>query len=173
MSRLTALIFAGILSSFAGTPANTLKNVGIYHWGGSFTKSMSQGVEQIAALGVRNARVTLSPTYNADYNIAAVCYPGFTLSDAVRQPDVKRAFDNPDIDVLMITAYDGVSFGDCRQHRYLNPDFYTPQNTAAMMQEYSDFTLYLYQAYQGTHKRFIIANWESDNDIYCGQAWGY
>jgi hypothetical protein len=39
------------------------------------------------------------------------------------------------------------------------------------MREYSDFTLYLYQRYRQTHKRFIVSNWEGDNVIYCGQAY--
>src|SRR5438445_12941432 len=42
-----------------------------------------------------------------------------------------------------------------------------------MIQEYSDFTFYLYQRYHRTHKKFIISNWEADNDIYCGAAFAY
>ncbi|MGI8742678.1 MAG: hypothetical protein ACR2NN_08920 [Bryobacteraceae bacterium] len=174
MRRITAVLYIGLVCAAAGTPAHTGNTIGLYHWGGTFSKSMSQGIEQIAALGVRNARVSLSARYYADYNISSTaCYQNFSLTDAARLPDVKRAFDNPNIDVIMITAYDGVTFGDCQTHRYLSPRFYTPENTAAIVQEYSDFTLYLYQTYQGTHKRFIISNWEADNDVYCGRAWGY
>jgi len=41
------------------------------------------------------------------------------------------------------------------------------------VQEYSDLTFYLYEQYGQTHKRFIITNWESDNDVYCGAAYAY
>lgn len=134
---------------------------------------MSQGVEQIAALGAKTARVSLSAKYYTDYNIGTSCYPQFSLTAAAQQADVKRALDNPRIETFIITAYDGVTFGDCWHHRYLNPDFYTPEHTAAIVQEYSDFTFYLAQTYQHTRKSFILSNWESDNDVYCGQAWGY
>src|SRR5689334_19796149 len=55
---------------------------GLYHWGGAFTRSMHEGVEQIASLGVRNARITLSPRFFSDYNTGSGCYPQFSLSSA-------------------------------------------------------------------------------------------
>ena len=73
----------------------------------------------------------------------------------------------------MLTAYDGVTFGDCVHHRHLDPNFYTPPNVAAIVKEYSDLTLYLYETYRGTHKRCILSNWESDNEVYCGAAYAY
>jgi hypothetical protein len=155
---------------FGGSPS---LSVGIYHWGGQHTTSLSEGVERIAGLGGRAARVMLSPLYYRDYNIGPSCYPGFSLSTVAREPDVKRAFDNPSIEVMMITAYDGVTFGDCEHHYYVNPWFYTPENKAAVVREYSDFTLYLYQTYQHTHKRFIISDWEGDNTVYCQRAYYY
>jgi hypothetical protein len=41
------------------------------------------------------------------------------------------------------------------------------------VKEYSDLTLYLYETYRHTHKRFIVSNWESDNEVYCGAAYAY
>jgi hypothetical protein len=75
--------------------------------------------------------------------------------------------------VIMLTTYDGTTFGDCHDARWVNPSFYTPDNTAALVQEYSDFTLYLYQTYQGTNKSFIVSDWEADNAIYCDAAYSY
>jgi hypothetical protein len=171
-SVLTLTLIAWTVASTA--PAQSLvKNVGFYHWGGQYSSSVSQGVEQIAQLGGRAARVTLSPRYYTDYNIGGPCYPNFSLSTIGHEPDVKRALENANIEVFMLTAYDGTSFGDCVHHRYLNPDFYTPENVAAIVAEYSDFTLYLYETFRSTHKRFIISNWESDNDIYCDAAYAY
>jgi hypothetical protein len=160
------LVPAGIAQSFS-------RNVGIYHWNGQFSNTMSQGVEQITLLGGRTARVALTPRYYTDYNIGGPCYPNYTLSTIAQEADVKKAFDNPKIDVFMLTAYDGTTFGDCVNQRYLNPGFYTPSNVAAIAGEYSDFTLYLYETFRSTHKRFIISNWESDNDVYCGSAYSY
>src|ERR1700730_11132573 len=159
-----------IVSSSIGTiiaPAAPLaKNVGFYHWGGKYSSSMSQGVEQMAKLGTRVARVTLSPRYNTDYNAGSSCYPNFSLTAIAQDPDVKKALDNENIEVFMLTAYDGTTFGDCFHHLYLKPDFYTPSNVAAIVAEYSDFTLNLYEAYRSSHKRFIITSWESDHEVY-------
>ena len=149
------------------------RTVGFYHWGGEYQVSASQGVEQIAKLGGRLARLTLSPQYYTDYHLGSGCYPNFSLSRIAQVPDIKRALDNDQIEVFMLTAYDGPSFGDCIRHRHLDPAFYTPTNIAAIVKEYSDFTLYLYETYRGTHKRFILSNWESDNEIYCGAAYAY
>jgi hypothetical protein len=148
-------------------------SVGFYHWGGVYHASISEGVAAIAAVGGHVARLAISPRMAIDYGMGSSCIAGFTLANAVQDPDVKKALDNPAIDVFVLTAYDGVTFGDCRTHLYLNPGFYTPSGEAAIVQEYSDLTLYLYQAYQHSSKRFIISNWESDNDVYCGEAWLY
>jgi hypothetical protein len=175
IERRSKWILAFIASTLAAVaPAQSLvKNVGFYHWAGQYSDSVSQGVEQTTQLGSRAVRITLSPKYYTDYNIGGTCYPNFSLSTIAQETNVKRALDNPNIEVFMLTAYDGTSFGDCVNHRYLNPGFYTPSNVSAMVAEYSDFTLYLYETYRSTHKRFIISNWESDNDIYCGVAYAY
>jgi len=70
----------------------------------------------------------------------------------------------------MITAYDGATYGDCQHMYYLDPAFFTPQNAAAVRKEYSDLAFYLSRKYRGTHKQFIISDWEGDNSIYCGNA---
>ena len=158
----------GLLASTPGAA-----RIGIYHWAGHYPHSMSEGVETIASLGGHTARVALSARYYRDYNISPDCYPSFSLASAAQGLDIKRAFDNPAIDVFILTAYDGVTFGDCQTMHFLDPAFYTPAHSEAVIQEYSDFTLYLYRAYQHTHKRFIISNWEGDNAVYCGQAYQY
>jgi len=162
----------GVLTPAIVWAASWPASVGVYHWGGQPQRAVSQGVQQITDLGGRAARIVLSPLYSADYGSGG-CYANFSLTTIAQDPDVKRALDNPNVDVFMLTAYDGVSFSDCIHHNYLSPSFYTPANTAAVIQEYSDFTLYLYRVCQHSHKRFIISNWESDNDVYCGNAYGY
>src|SRR2546430_377842 len=81
---LISLMFSTL--SNAATPPLT-RAVGLYHWGGQYATSMSQGVEQIERLGGRVARVTLSSRYYSDYNAGAGCYPDFTLSKLARETD--------------------------------------------------------------------------------------
>jgi len=172
MKTWMALAFAAQVVS-ASDASSLGRSVGFYHWGGQHTASMSEGVERIAALSGRVARIVLSPRYYRDYNLGSDCYPGYSLSAIALEPDVKRALDNESIEVFMLTAYDGVTLGDCEHAHFLNPSFYTPENTAALIQEYSDFTLYLYREYRRTHKRFIISDWELDNTVYCQAAFAY
>jgi hypothetical protein len=77
------------------------------------------------------------------------------------------------IRVLILTAYDGLTFGDCATHKYINPGFYTPENTAALKTEYRDFVLYLFRRYGGSGRTFVISHWEGDNAVYCGAAYNY
>jgi hypothetical protein len=149
------------------------RRIGFYHGGGRAIVSMSEGVERIAGLGGRVARVTLSPRYYRDYNLGSECYPRSSLTSLALESDVRRALDNDSIEVFILTAYDGATFGDCEHTRFLNPSFYTPENTSALISEYSDFTLHLYRTFQRTYKRFIVTNWEGDNSIYCGAAYAY
>ncbi len=166
---LTIIAIAAQPSS-AGTLAKTH---GFYHWGNQSPVSAFDGVQTIVALGSRAARISLSPRYNIDYHQGAACSPLASLEALAQQPDIKAALDNPNIDVFMLTAYDFTTFGDCQTQRFLEPQFYRPANVQALVREYSDLTLYLYRAYAHTYKRFIISNWESDNSIYCGQAYSY
>ena len=130
-------------------------------------------MDAIAALGGHIARLAISARIDIDYHMGSACIAGFTLASAMQNPDVKKAIDNPAISVFILTSYDGATFGDCVTHNYLNPRYFTPAKEAEVVQEYSDLALYLSQTYQHVNKRFIISNWESDNDVYCGQAWLY
>ena len=171
--KVMCVAIAGLCASalFAGTPSAA--RIGVYHWGGRYTHSVGDGVDTISNLGGHVARIALSARSYRDYNMSADCHPAFSLTAAVQEPDMKRAFENPEVDVLILTAYDGISWGDCQRQNFIDPAFFTPEHTAAVVQEYSDFTLYLSRTYQHTHKRFIISNWESDNSVYCGAAYGY
>jgi len=163
-----------VMSSIAVASSGSLApTVGFYNWGGRYPTSMSEGVERIAQLGGHVVRIALSPTYYTDYNSGSGCYPGYSLSAIAREADVKRTLDNKSVTVFVLTAYDGVTFGDCINQRWVNPSFYTSDNTAALVQEYSDFTLYLSREYQHTKKRFIVSDWEDDNAVYCDAANAY
>ena len=167
-----SVILAFLVSALSAQPRSATQ-LGIYHWGAGHSHSVNEGVTAIVSLGGHVARVALSPRYYRDYHIAETCYPNFTLTAAAQEPDFQQAFDQPAMDVYILTTYDGASFGDCQTPNFLNPAFFTPSQTAAVVQEYSDFTLYLSRRYHHTHKRFILSNWEADNAIYCGQAARY
>ncbi len=163
------VLFAAALG--AQTPLGP--RLGIYHWGGAYPHSMNEGVTAIANLGGHVARVALSARYYLDYNIAQACYPNFTLAAAAQEPDIRLSLSQPSINVFILTAYDGSTFGDCQTRKFVNPAFFSPDQTARVVQEYSDFTLSLYRTYPNTGKRFIISNWESDNSVYCDQAYAF
>ena len=133
---LLGVLLAGQL--LGANPGLDARRVGIYHWGGRISRSVAQGVDAIADVGARVVRITLSPRYLRDYNMATNCVAGFSLQSAATDPEIDRALSRSNIDVVMITAYDGTSFGDCETHRFLNPDFFTTEHRAAVVAEYSD-----------------------------------
>jgi hypothetical protein len=155
-------------------PASTLGNIlGFYDWGGQYITPLAGAIAKIGVLGSHQARIAVSPRYEIDYQQGATCSTAGSLTNLVRQLDIRAALNNPNIDVFMLTAYDFTTFGDCETQLFLEPQFYTPANIQALVQEYSDLTLYLSRAYAHTNKRFIISNWEGDNSVYCGQAYSY
>jgi len=170
---LALLVPLGFVLSTGLAAGSGNGQIGIYHWGGQYAQSVSQGVAAVSALGGQVVRISLSARFYRDYNMGTDCLPGFTLTGGAQDPDVVRALADPAIDAVMITAFDGTSYGDCQHTRFLDPEFFTPLNTAALRKEYADLTLYLYRKYRRTRKRFIISDWESDNAIYCGNAYNF
>jgi len=177
---LACELFHSGLGPLSAQPAKTeprslAQTMGFYHWAGVHTTSINQGIEEIARIGGRIARITLSARYRQDYNKdGPSCLPGFSLAGALRDDvDLRTALNNPRIQVYMLTVFDGVSYNDCSSPHALNPRFYTTSNTEAMEREYSDFVFSLHQLFAGTGKQFILANWEGDNAVYCGSAYNY
>ena len=85
-------------------PASPETSVGIYHWSGQASRSMSQGVMAIAGLGVPLLRLTLSPRLHRDYNIDDKCPGDFNLANFLRDPDVRQALSNSAIRTFMLTC---------------------------------------------------------------------
>ena len=149
-------------------------NVGIYHWSGKQADGLASGVRTVLALNGSVVRISFSARMNIDYNRASRdCIPSFRLAGVLDDEDLRSALADPRLKVVMATIYDGVSFVDCRNPSYLNLAFYSEANTARQVAEYSDFVYRLHLLFHGTGKRFILANWEGDNAIYCGNAYGY
>ena len=151
------------------SPAFTAE-IGLYHWGGVYPHSVSEGVERIAQLGGTLARITVSARAAVDYQTTDACPADFSLLAALQSPDLIRALSNPGISTFIFTLYDDLTFG-CDTPLYFNPSFYSPENSAALVQEYADLTLFLIRNYPD--KRFILDNWEGDNAVFCGAAYTY
>src|SRR5690606_28039766 len=47
-----------------------------------------------------------------------------------------------------------------------DPDFFTPERVAAVEHEYSAMARALCETQRGSGKRFIVSNWEGDNQVY-------
>src|SRR4051794_6082779 len=47
------MAFFGFCTPFVAASLAPTRTVGLYHWGGKYTRSMSEGVEQIESLGGR------------------------------------------------------------------------------------------------------------------------
>lgn len=144
--------------------------IGIYHWGGVYPHSVAEGVERIAELGGTVARITISPRATVDYQTGQPCSADFSLPAALQSPDLVRALSNRQISTFIFTLYDDLTFA-CEGQSYFDPSFYSPENTAALVQDYTDLTLFLIRNYPD--KRFIFDNWEGDNAIFCGTAYTY
>ena len=147
--------------------------VGIYHWGGRHANGVASGIRDLLDLNAGIVRISLSARMDIDYNRGTSCIAGFTLASALDDPDLRNALADHRLKVAMITAYDGASFADCVTPSYLSLGFYSPANTASVVNEYADFVHRLYVLFENTGKKFILSNWEGDNALYCGQAASY
>ncbi len=148
-------------------------NLGVYFWGGTLTSVsgdafMAKGLKLSKNLGTHLIRIYMGPRADIDYKNGS-CIQNFTLTDLAQTPDFNAILNDPQFSTIVITAYDGVSsidsFGNCYIKNYLDPNFYSTANTQKIKDEYTDFANYLKQF---ADKKFIILNWEGDNDIYCG-----
>lgn len=158
------------LASAQSAPVN-YGTIGPYFWTGSVagvanSSIMAEGLKLAKSLGASVIRIAMSARSDEDYE-GGSCIPNFTLTSLAERPDYKAILSDPQFSTVIITAYDGVTFGDCATKSYLDPNFYTAANTQKIEQEYTDFANYLKQF----NKTFIISNWEGDNDAYCNDAY--
>lgn len=152
------------------------QKLGVYHWANNYTGSgnpIADGVDFAAKKGFQTVRLTLSPRYKSDYRIGDQSCTNEPLANIVAKPEWQAALSNPNIKTYILTTYDATTFGDCSTKNYLSSSFFTSQNTTAVENEYKNLAQYLANTYKGTGKRFIISNWETDNDVYCGSAYNY
>jgi hypothetical protein len=166
-----ALPFTVTAASTTVIAINPSTLIGPYFWAGSVngvanSSIMAKGDTLADALGAKVIRIFMSPRSDTDYQ-GGSCIPNFTLANLAKRSDFNKILSDPQFTTVIITAYDGVSFGDCQTKSYLDQNFYTPANTQKIEQEYTDLANYLKQF----NKTFIIDNWEGDNDAYCSEAY--
>lgn len=164
-NQITDANLAGIGSEFT--------NIGVYYWGGLIEGTSPAGMftksrEMVSDLGLGTVRIALSAKSDMDYDLSNSCINSFTLAKLASRADFKAVLADPNFSTVIITAYDGASFPDCQTHHYLNPAFFTTANTSRIENEYTDLANFLKQF----DKTFIINTWESDNELYCGYAYG-
>jgi hypothetical protein len=155
-----------------------------YFWGGAIPPEPQRhdglvfGLSRLAQAGFRAARIRLTPellrpdanVYNADIAAlrAEIGEADSFLGPAVRSTYFQRAFNVPGLQTFVLTAYDAATMGPKgTESNFFVPDFMDqPENADAVRAEYGDLTLALFETQNGTGKRFIVANWETDNHIY-------
>jgi Secretion system C-terminal sorting domain len=163
-----------ILTSFLVTNANAqCGNVGIYYWGGSLATADSSTIIPMAkaladSLGVNSIAFTLACDNDAVYRGTSYCTIGTNLTAMASRPDFNSIITDPQFTTEIITAYDWVSYGNCDSTYFLDTAFYTPSNTLAIENEYTNLANYLATF---PTKNFIIMQWEADNQCYCGSAY--
>jgi hypothetical protein len=145
-------------------------NIGPYYWGGTLTGVSSDDMISKAAtlalsLNSKIIRISMIPTSDTDYK-GGSCISNFTLAGLAARSDFNQIISDPQYSTIVITAFDGVSYKDCKFNAE-DPTFYTPDNTQKIETEYHDLAIYLAKF----NKTFIIAPWEGDNEIYCGAAY--
>src|SRR5262245_10310431 len=168
-----------------------LETFGAYFWGGFYApginSSLASGLRKLQHAGfVSTARIAVSPrlrnpgpenAYHFDleewYRECPLDRP--FLSQAIRADYYQRALNVPGLKTIILTAYDSARAGHMGwDNKNLQPDWLrNADNARAVKDEYKDLTLAIYATRRDTSKRFIISNWETDNNIYCGSAYDY
>jgi hypothetical protein len=112
--------------------------------------------------GVRPLSATDRGEYRFDIEWEAEVPVGVPfLPAAVRSTQYQRAFALPDLRTFVLQTYDSASY----EHLHQDPTW-TNANSELIRSEYRDMTVALYETQNGTGKRFIVSNWETDNSIY-------
>jgi len=154
--------------------------VGVYFWAGyDVPNALVPGLQVLQQAGFQaTARIRLAPaarprssTDRGEYRFddqweSQVPITAPFLPAAVRSTQYQRAFSLPGLRTFVFNAYDSAStgpLGDQANHLHLE---WLDRNADVVRNEYKDMTVALYKTQNGTRKRFIVCNWETDNDLY-------
>jgi hypothetical protein len=150
-------------------------SLGVYFWGGyDVPNALVPGLNRLQQAGFKSTtRIRLTPAvrprstsdrgeYRFDAQWEAEVPVGVPfLPSAVRSAQYQQAFALPGLQTFVLQAYDSASY----EHLHQDP-VWTNANAELIRSEYRDMTVALYQTQNGTGKRFIVSNWETDGSIY-------
>lgn len=162
------------------------KRVGSKFWtaGGAGYPEIASGIKKIGDMGGRSVNVLFSTSTCPNLTICpnpltAACNPLIQLAETT---DFKKIFNDPRINTYVLTIFGGYS--ECKaksvngklffDESLFNPSLYPGFNYSdAIRDDLKGLTLYLYQTYANTGKRFILTDSESDNAVHGGNAYLY
>jgi hypothetical protein len=144
---------------------------GAYFWAGyDVPNALVPGLKILQQAGFQTtARIRLTPdvrpkssTDRGEYRFdeqweSEVPHTVPFLPAAVRSTQYRRAFSLPGLQTFVFTAYDSASTGKLFDLDWLNT------NAELVRSEYRDMTVALFETQNGTKKRFIVCNWETDS----------
>ncbi|MFJ4429226.1 hypothetical protein [Streptomyces bobili] len=186
----------GIASPTFGAPlpkiASFPSGFGGYNWGGvpaqsGNKSSLEVGQEYLNNAGFDTTRLVIQPSirngrsnslfnhYNMDLDRLDSACPDEKafLPCAIKTPEFQAAISSPSLKKIVLSAYDSTTDGP-RGGRGAYLDIkYLSENSDAVIREYRDLTLNLYQTQHDTNKTFVVTSWEADNQAYCGSFYSY
>ena len=134
-------------------------HVGVYDWPTNNCE-IGNASAQLASLGAHVIRIILSDC------------PKQGLATLLTNPYISQALNSPYLTTFVLTVEDSTTCGT-NSKTYVDPTQYPGGTNSSVYADYEGLTEALYSTYHGTNKTFIIDNWEGDNAVYCGYAYGY
>lgn len=141
------------------TDANNFNtHAGAYDW--PINRCLiDDGANKMSAIGAHVLRMLYSANCNTQEG----------LDTMLDDPEISQALSNPNIKTFVLTVFDKTTCSN-NARSYVDPAGYPNSNVVA---DYQNLTMQLYSRFHGTNRTFIIDNWEGDNTVYCGYAYGY
>lgn len=169
----------GLLVSLAllfAIPAHAAGWVGAYVWGGVVTQSA--GVQRFydtvglaLASGFDTIRIAPGPTAIDATPLNSSCTGSDNLACYAQILFASPVWNHPGLKRVMLTAIDRKCQSIGGNNGCLTASTLTA-NQAAIKAEYADLFAYLATRFAGRNVQFILSNWEGDNFVFCGDAFG-
>lgn len=162
LSLIFVLLSSGAAQSTVVLPPPP--QYGAYHWNPDdrfwpgYPDRLNWGAEYVSRLGVKVIRVECGCDASNSYGSDPAFVPGQTdyLRTIAQTPQYAALFNNPQFTTYILTTY------TCQAYNRLWGTSGADLVTERL--EYHNLAVYLAATYPS--KRFIISNWEGDNDLY-------